>query len=157
VVKFMVQSLSKVGCPFTADHFKCIRCDKTRSGGFAPDHGVVLCQNNLMEQSHTAETMSHELIHAFDFCTVKLNLDNPKHYACTEIRAAALSGECRMIRELQRGNFGIAKHFQECVRRRAVMSLKQVETLKGGVSAEEAVLSVWDSCFNDHAPFDEVY
>jgi inner membrane protease ATP23 len=57
--------------------------------------------------------------------------------------------------ELSRGNLGFAKHHQACVKRRSILSLKQ-----SGMSesdAQLAVENVWDNCFNDTAPFDEIY
>ncbi|KAH6559906.1 hypothetical protein BASA50_008995 [Batrachochytrium salamandrivorans] len=157
LVKFMAQELQKSGCPFKPEHFKCLPCDVTRAGGFAPAYGIVLCQNQFVDKTHMADVMVHELVHAYDYCTVKIDSDKKEHFACTEIRAAALSGECRMTQEFLRGNFGFAKHFQECVRRRAIMSLKQSPIWQGDQVAEDAVRSVWSKCFNDLAPFDEIY
>eukprot|EP00842_Homolaphlyctis_polyrhiza_P005777 jgi/Hompol1/61/HPOL_003977-RA len=153
----MMESLEKAGCPFKPEHFRCVPCDASRAGGFAPAHGIVLCETQLMSKQHTEDTMAHELIHAYDFCTVKINWNRCRDVACSEIRAAALSGDCRFSRELMRGHFGIVKHFQDCVRRRAVLSLKTLPKCQGDGVAEDAVRSVWDSCFKDTAPFDEIY
>ncbi|KAJ3300464.1 Mitochondrial inner membrane protease atp23 [Borealophlyctis nickersoniae] len=101
--------------------------------------------------------MAHELIHAYDHCTANVDWGNPEHYACSEIRAASLSGDCKFTRELRRGNFSIAKHHQACVKRRAILALKQIPHCQGEGVAEDAVRSVWDSCFKDTAPFDEIY
>ncbi|KAI8923405.1 peptidase M76 family-domain-containing protein [Entophlyctis helioformis] len=154
---FMLKELDKAGCTLQPDHFKCVPCDPTRAGGFAPTHGIVLCENQLTSKSHMEDTMAHELIHAFDHCTARVKWDKPEHFACSEIRAAALSGDCRFSRELMRGNLGFFKHFQECVRRRAVLGVKQVPTCQADGVAEDAVRAVWDSCFNDTAPFDEIF
>jgi hypothetical protein len=32
----------------------------------------------------------HELIHAYDICRAKVDWNNCRHYACTEIRASSL-------------------------------------------------------------------
>lgn len=55
--------------------------------------------------------MIHELIHAYDYCRANLVLENCRHHACTEIRAASLSGDCDFFNELKRGNWGF-KQFE---------------------------------------------
>jgi inner membrane protease ATP23 len=84
-----------------------------------------------------------------------LDWSNPNHLACTEIRAANLSKECAFTREIQRGYFAIAKHHQACVKRRAILGIMQA-----GFSMNEAkvfISRVWEPCFNDTAPFDEIF
>ncbi|KAJ3186217.1 Mitochondrial inner membrane protease atp23 [Gaertneriomyces sp. JEL0708] len=156
MVKFMLENLEKAGCPFTEKHFRCTPCDVTRAGGFAPNFGVVLCQNSFLSKQHMEDTMTHELIHAYDQCTAKVDWNNCEHYACSAIRAANLSGDCKFTRELRRGFFEVAKHHQACVKRRAIAELKQLPHCQGPNVAEDAVRAVWDSCFNDTAPFDEI-
>lgn len=46
--------------------------------------------------------------------------------------------------------------WQACVRRRAVMSVRANPACPDDATAERAVSSVWESCFNDTRPFDEV-
>ncbi|KAI9208780.1 peptidase M76 [Polychytrium aggregatum] len=157
VVRFMMDELQKSKCPFRDDLFTCMPCDATRAGGFSPEIGVVLCQNQMQSKQHMEDTMTHELMHAYDHCTVKVNWSNPEQYACAEIRAITLSGECKFTRELRRGNFGFGKHLQTCVRRRAIYAMKQVPEFQEGTVAEDAVRYVWSSCFSDTAPFDEIY
>ncbi|KAJ3338095.1 Mitochondrial inner membrane protease atp23 [Kappamyces sp. JEL0680] len=138
-----------------------IHCRPCGDGGFSPHNGIVLCENQLESKSHLEDTLAHELVHAFDQASVK-NMDwtSLKVQACTEIRAVNLSGECRFTRELRRGHFGVAKHHQECVKRRAVLGVMQSANLKdenGRKDAERAVLNVWNDCFPDTAPFDEIF
>ena len=45
---------------------------------------------------------------------------------------------------------------QACVRRRAVESVTTNPACPNQAAAERAVNEVWDSCFNDTRPFDEV-
>lgn len=108
------------------------------------------------------DTISHELIHAYDHCTVNIDWGNCDHYACSEIRAASLSGDCKWTRELRRGHLGIAKQHQACVKRRATLAVRQIpfcqgKNANGEEIAEEAVNRVFESCFKDTAPFDEIY
>lgn len=78
--------------------------------------------------------------------------------SCVQIRASMLSGECRWTREvLTRGNYTLTQQFQNCVRRRAVQSMMARPWVKDDVQAVKVVNEVWDSCFSDTRPFDEVY
>ena len=75
-----------------------------------------------------------------------------------QIRASMLSGECRWSKEtLTRGNWTLTQQFQECVRRRAVQSVMARPACKDDVHAVRVVNEVWDSCFRDTRPFNEVY
>lgn len=84
----------------------------------------------------------------------------PPHYRTTEaniqIRAANLSGDCRWGREIERGRWAFSKQHQACVKRRAVLSVMQHPHCDGQEAAERAVNEVWESCFRDTRPFDEV-
>ncbi|KAL9002814.1 MAG: hypothetical protein Q9188_004276 [Gyalolechia gomerana] len=83
---------------------------------------------------------------------------NLRHAACTEIRASTLSGECRWLREFwDRGQWKFTQQFQECIRRRAALSVAKRPECKDTVQAVKVVNEVWDSCFPDTRPFDEVY
>lgn len=94
-----------------------------------------------------------------------------------KIRANSLSGDCRWSRELRRGFVAFSKQHQvrtsaeairapqlnpahgfpqECVRRRAVISVRNNPACPDDAAAERAVNEVWESCFNDTRPFDEV-
>jgi hypothetical protein len=47
-------------------------------------------------------------------------------------------------------------YLQACVRRRAVLSVAANPACPDTETAEKAVNEVWDSCFPDTRPFDEV-
>lgn len=69
-----------------------------------------------------------------------------------------LSGECRFTREFwTRGNWKVTQQLQDCVRKRAVQSMMARPWVKDDVQAVKVVNEVWDSCFNDTRPFDEIY
>lgn len=74
-----------------------------------------------------------------------------------QIRASMLSGECRWSREFSRGNWRLTAQFQECVRQRAVESVMARPRCKDDVQAVKVVNQVWDSCFSDTRPFDDIY
>jgi hypothetical protein len=46
--------------------------------------------------------------------------------------------------------------YQTCVRRRAILSVRANPACPDEAAAERAVNEVWESCFNDTRPFDEV-
>jgi inner membrane protease ATP23 len=103
------------------------------------------------------DTMAHELIHAIDHCRAKIDWSNCVHHACTEIRAASLSGDCRWYNEFMRGHRSVFKQHQQCVKRRAILSVKANPNCIAPGVAEDAVADAWNSCFRDNWPFDEIY
>ena len=136
----------------------CRRCETRQSGGFDPDHGILVCANHIRNRGHLEDTLAHELVHAYDYLRFKLDPLDLRHAACTEIRASTLSGECRFMRELfTRGQFGVTQQLQECVRRRAVLSVAGREGCRDEGVARRVVDEVWESCYTDTRPFDEVY
>lgn len=100
-----------------------------------------------------------EMVHAYDHLRFKMQWQNNlRHAACTEIRASALSGECRWTEEFfQKLNFKLVQQHQECVRRRAALSVMARPDCKDDVHAAKMVNEVWDSCYPDTRPFDEIY
>ncbi|XP_062838591.1 mitochondrial inner membrane protease ATP23 homolog isoform X2 [Anolis carolinensis] len=73
----------------------------------------------------------------------------------SQIRAANLSGDCTLLNEMSRFNFGLKQHHQACVRYRAVRSILAVRKVSKEM-AEKTVDEVFESCFNDHEPFGRV-
>lgn len=158
-VVFMLKELEKVGCAMTSNEVVCQPCD-AQKGGFQPGQGVKLCSNQVISTGEVEKTLIHELIHAFDHCRFKVDWANKKHHACSEIRAASLSGECGWWREYKAGNTGltdIAKHHQDCVRRRAIRSMAASHSVKSEDDAVFTVNAVFESCFQDTRPFERIY
>ncbi|XP_067855500.1 mitochondrial inner membrane protease ATP23 homolog isoform X1 [Heptranchias perlo] len=156
--KLLVDAMKSSGCTIYKDrHFSCEDCDGTVSGGFdAEISQIVLCQNNIHQQQHMNRVVTHELIHSFDHCRAHVDwFHNLKHLACSEIRAANLSGECTFVNELSRFNFGLKQHHQKCVRERACRSILAVRKVSQE-TAEKAVDGVFDNCFNDLEPFGRI-
>ncbi|WWC63304.1 mitochondrial inner membrane protease ATP23 [Kwoniella dejecticola CBS 10117] len=157
MITFMLQHLKNAGCEFDSSSIQCHPCPETRSGGFSTEHGILLCQNRFFNKKHLEDTLSHELIHAFDHCRFKVDWFNLRHHACSEIRAANLSGDCRWTREVKRGFYSFNKQHQACVKRRAILSVIANPSCESPEMAERAVNEVWKSCFKDTRPFDEIY
>lgn len=75
------------------------------------------------------------------------------HLACTEIRAENLSGECGTIREMMQGRItSFPGHGQECVKRRAALSLQA--NPKCREKSDEYIDAAMERCFADTFPFD---
>ncbi|KAK9480581.1 Atp23p [Lipomyces japonicus] len=155
-ITFLRQELRKVGGDIDRNHIVCHPCEGME-GGFNPSLGIMLCQNNLYTRSQVEDVISHELIHAYDEMKFHVDWLNLKHQACSEIRASSLSGECRILNEFMKGYGGFTRHHQACVRRRAVTSVMGNPNCKTRQDAERAVDQVFDSCFNDTRPFEEIY
>jgi len=79
--------------------------------------------------------------------------------ACSEIRAANLSGECKFGREFLRGNLTpgkIAGAFNSCVRRRARLSMMHNTAACAGCDVDRILDDVFEACLADTAPFIEI-
>ncbi|KNE54760.1 hypothetical protein AMAG_00715 [Allomyces macrogynus ATCC 38327] len=151
----LMEALKVHGCGLDPkEHIKCLPCHAVATGGFGADYGILLCQNQFISKDHLAETLIHELVHAYDHCVFKYKWMDCKHFACTEVRAAHLSGDCGFVREVQRGFLGFKKHGQECIRRRAILATKYNPHCAEGRTAEDAVDAVFESCLADTQPFE---
>ncbi|KAK4048585.1 Mitochondrial inner membrane protease atp23 [Microbotryomycetes sp. JL221] len=154
----------------------CKPCPPTLAGGYSSSLGILLCQNRFMSKKHMEDALAHELIHAWDERRFEVRGEWAKDlraHACTEaeidlivdamrgaapqIRAENLSGDCRWGREFTRRNWSWTKQQQACVRRRAILSVAANPNCKSQEEAEKAVNEVWESCWNDTRPFDEIY
>ncbi|XP_028555991.1 mitochondrial inner membrane protease ATP23-like isoform X4 [Dendrobium catenatum] len=69
------------------------------------------------------------------------------------IRANHLSGDCHYKREMLRGFMKIRGHEQECVKRRALKSVKN-NPYCSEAAAKDAIAAVWDICYEDTSPFE---
>ncbi|KAJ1461573.1 peptidase M76 [Pelagophyceae sp. CCMP2097] len=116
---------------------------------------IVIVAEHVHGKSVFDRTLTHELVHAFDQCRANVQWGNLHHLACAEIRASNLSGECELIQEINRGNAGVVKHHQTCVRRRAALSIAMGMGKTEAAKAAEAVNAVFDKCYADKAPFED--
>ena len=121
---------------------------------------LTVCKYKVLGKEYGKRT-DHilEMVHAYDHLRFKMQWrDNLRHAACAEIRASSLSGECRWTKEFfTKNNFKLTQHHQDCVRRRATLSLRGRPDCKDDLHAAQMVNEVWDSCFADTRPFDEIY
>ncbi|KAK7462951.1 Mitochondrial inner membrane protease atp23 [Stygiomarasmius scandens] len=167
LVTFLLRHLRLSGCQVPESNIFCGTCDPqavvgggsvAHAGGFIPEHGAIkLCGGMFFNKKHVETTIAHELIHMYDQCKFKVDWKNLRHHACSEIRANSLSGDCRYTRELRRGFVAFSKQHQACVRRRAIVSVTANPACPDEATAERVVNEVWESCFSDTRPFDEIY
>eukprot|EP00249_Psilotum_nudum_P000595 c12658_g1_i1 orf=101-739(+) len=156
-VKFLKESLEKAGCPVKKKLIQAKECNASFSGGFLPNEGIIVCSNHLILQDEVDQVLIHELIHAYDHCrAANLEWSNCAHHACSEIRAANLSGDCHYKRELLRGYSELRGHHQDCVRRRTMLSVMANPHCSSQAIVKEAIDSVWQICYKDTEPFDRV-
>ena len=156
-VKTLREALTKLGIA-TGNMVHCDHCpdNVAAAGGYVPsERRVVLCQQWAAKMpSEVNNTLAHEMVHAFDDARAYLDWGNLTHQACTEIRAAALSGDCTWGREINRGNLGfVAGGGARCIRRRAELSVAMNPACPSKMAAQRAVDEAWDHCFKDRAPF----
>ncbi|KAK6199906.1 mitochondrial inner membrane protease ATP23 [Scheffersomyces amazonensis] len=161
-VRFMLDQIKKITKDkqeiLDKSNIVCDVCDDLKGGGFHPDHGILLCANRIQSKWQLEDILTHELVHVYDYMKFDVNFNDLKHHACTEIRASMLSGECRIWNEIKKtglGNFG--KKFQDCIKRRAILSVAANPICKNKEEAQKAVDTVWLSCFNDTRPFERIY
>ncbi|ODA82796.1 hypothetical protein RJ55_01305 [Drechmeria coniospora] len=170
VIRFLSEKIGSLNGRLDGSNVLCRRCPARlesdgqvhrQAGGFSPKHGILLCANEIRDRKHLEDTLAHEMVHAWDHLRWKVDWAGDKdlkHAACTEIRASMLSGECRFTREaFTRGRWSVTQQFQNCVRKRAIESVMARPRCKDKAQASKVIDQVWDSCFADTRPFDEVY
>mmetsp|Transcript_30388 Transcript_30388/g.61859 ORF Transcript_30388/g.61859 Transcript_30388/m.61859 type:complete len:215 (-) Transcript_30388:419-1063(-) len=162
-VQFMIEAIEGLGCKLGVPErfITCAHLDGTKAGGFQVEPGkdpvIYLAAGVGYGQKQVEQTLTHELVHAFDQCRAHIRFGNLLHHACTEIRASALSGECDWSEEVNRGNFATSAQGEKCVRRRAELSVAMnpicADKPDPKATAAAAVSFVFDKCYFDTAPF----
>mmetsp|Transcript_21292 Transcript_21292/g.29832 ORF Transcript_21292/g.29832 Transcript_21292/m.29832 type:complete len:210 (-) Transcript_21292:49-678(-) len=162
-VSFLMKMLAVYGCPVQQHDFvHCMEFPKEikANGSFRIKEDdtvdIVLGSNVIKSEKDTTRILRHELIHALDHCKYDVKWSDPKQMACSEIRAASLSGDCDYITELARGaNPSMSNHHKKCVRRRAAFSIRHSPTSPNmtQLKAEEHVDAVFEDCYKDTSPF----
>lgn len=158
-IRFLQDNIKQLGGNLGSHNIFCRRCKYRQAGGFDPKYGIQICANEMQDSAHLEDTLAHEMVHAYDHLRFKVDfVDNLRHAACAEIRASSLSGECRWAREFfKRRQRTLVLQHQECVRRRAALSVMARPACKSKEQALQVVDEVWESCFRDTRPFDEIF
>ena len=166
-VQTMLGAMVEIGCPVDIDtHISIEECDPDSNlfGVFDQENNqIVLCQNKFRSMHSTQgkqrameHLLSHELIHAYDHCRANANFyDAPEHMMCSEIRAAALSGECMLkYNKIDAVFDGFSGFHKTCVKSRAMGSFMAVHKHWAMKDAENLFASLFPSCYGDRDPFD---
>jgi mitochondrial inner membrane protease ATP23 len=82
IIRFMDHELRKIGCP---PPVFCTPCSALVRGGFSPDHGIAICENHIPTKRRAESTLAHEMVHAYDHCRFKFDMENLNHVACSEV------------------------------------------------------------------------
>jgi hypothetical protein len=97
VVRFMRDEVRKLGGDLDGSNVVCKRCPARltedgnvvrQSGGFSPHHGILICANEVRNRGHLEDTLSHEMVHAWDNLRWKVDFVGEKDLrqaACTEV------------------------------------------------------------------------
>ena len=85
-IVFMLEHLKKNGYDVGPQNIVCEPCSTVRAGGFSPDAGAVtICQERILHKQHMEDTIMHELVHMYDHCKFKVDWNNLRHHACSEV------------------------------------------------------------------------
>lgn len=109
----------------------------------------MAAERKALEQ--TERNVRHELVHAFDNARGVIESADCLHQACSEIRAARLSGDCLQGQEMRKGRFDVFGGGLSCVQRRAMLAVDLNPVCKG--FSDRAVQTVFKQCYEDYEPF----
>jgi hypothetical protein len=84
IIRFMDKEMKKLGC---SPPVFCTPCSARVHGGFSVLHGIAICENHIPSKRRAESTLAHEMVHAYDHCRFKFDLQNLKHVACSEVNA----------------------------------------------------------------------
>ncbi|RKP20813.1 hypothetical protein ROZALSC1DRAFT_27727, partial [Rozella allomycis CSF55] len=174
-ITYLVQAINAAGCKFSLKQIVCTDEIGNKFGGamkrvfpeenepkpMIPDMSKdkILINQDYAGIVDEGITIRHELIHAFDHCRIKdLNENDCYKIACTEVRAANLSGECKFTKEFMgatKYSLSFLGRKVSCVRRNAIKSLMGLPQC--ALKAHEFVDAVLTSCYLDTAPLPSVF
>eukprot|EP01032_Pedospumella_encystans_P021314 gene21314-24183_t len=160
-IQTVLDAIEGLGCTIPKNFIACRHCEADIQGGLTVPDGdkktsytpqIIVCENHVVEKESFESTVLHELVHAYDICRAKVDFKDCAQHACTEIRASSLSDECNILHEAFRFKLKkFAGGAQDCVRRRAILSLENNPNCKA--IAEKAVNDAFVKCYNDEMPF----
>ena len=93
-VIFLRKNIEALNGDLNAKNVRCRRCPTRRTedggfvrqgGGFSPDHGILICANEMRDRKHLEDTLAHEMVHAWDHLRWKVDWADLRHAACTEV------------------------------------------------------------------------
>jgi inner membrane protease ATP23 len=93
-VIFLRKNIEALNGDLNGKNVQCRRCPTRRTeegqfvrqgGGFSPDHGILICANEMRDRKHLEDTLAHEMVHAWDHLRWKVDWADLRHAACTEV------------------------------------------------------------------------
>ena len=146
-VQKWIKRLFDRGCNVSIEF---VESDSIQGGYNIDDKSIRICK--IPNETIMSNTIVHELIHAYDDCRHVLVKTNCQSILCSEIRAAAMSGDCTFGMELLRGNISIFDGFEKCVYRRALLATKMQPHCKN----IELPRDLFNRCIKDKSPFEDM-
>lgn len=90
-----------------------------QSGGFSPEHGILICANELRDRGHLEDTLAHEMVHAWDHLRWKVDWNDLRHAACSEV---SLGGAWRSLGGKERG---LMRNTDSCLKSQRRMQMDE--------------------------------
>jgi mitochondrial inner membrane protease ATP23 len=96
-VIFLRKNIAALNGDISSKNVRCERCPARRDeggklhrqgGGFNPGAGILICSNEMRDRKHLEDTLSHELVHAWDELRWKVDWSDLRHAACSEVCSA---------------------------------------------------------------------
>lgn len=102
IIRFMRERIGELGGELNANNIRCMRCvQDDQAAGFDPQYGIRICANKMKDRKHIEDNLAHEMVHAYDHLRFKLDWQDLRHAACTEVsiylepRLDILTSTCR--------------------------------------------------------------
>lgn len=158
-IRYLLDALVSHGCPFNLTrHLTCESNHENLRGGFDRSTcQIVLYPENIHSTKEFCTIFHHELIHAYDYCRVQIDFNNPYHLACTEIRATSLSNQCSLFNHISTSSrpFLLKKQHEICIKNRTQESMIEILKNFSKKNLDNIINHVFYRCYNDTNPYDE--
>lgn len=157
-VTYLIKSIGEIdGIPFDLTRIRCVeKMDTFAQAGYlwssVGDYrkgDILIDATRLQTTDQIERSVKHELIHAFDDARGLLDSQDCYHQACSEIRAARLSGDCGPNSD--RTSLDVFSSGAKCVERRATLAVENNPICRG--FSARAVEKLFNNCYSDVAPF----
>ena len=162
-VQYLVKNIEWMGKRMDLSDIKCVSYndfdESSHQAGYlwenVPLKGkkgqIILNEEHISTKEDAERAIRHELIHAYDSARGKIDPNNCLHQACSEIRAARLSGDCFARIDSSTMYFDNFFLGAKCVENRAIRSVESNPScINEGL---KAVNKVWKTCYYDYEPY----
>lgn len=163
-IRYLMAAVNELRAPnnyLDRDSIKCVSIPPTphaANAGYLWQNsalgkaGSIVLSNATTNSVQDAERhLKHELVHAYDASRGAIDPSDCFQQACSEIRAARLSGDCTVSREAKSGNISIMNSGIGCVTQRATLAVSSNPMCK--TVSDRAVDKMMPVCYQDYTPF----